>query len=231
MPDPIPRRDVDLLQWSRNLSARISADPQSVFLTPQQAAEYATLHLAYAQAFQLSQNPGTAAPSSFVEKDRARDELKRMARQLTGWIRAQGVTDAQRIALGLRPRRQGRGALIPRPDHDPLLQIISVSGCAISVRLHDRTAPTRKGKPARVNSVVLFRWVGDNPPTDLSAWGAPLHKSVARFTVDFPPELTPGTKVWLTAQWVNARGEPGPGCAPVSTRIGYAGPVLGNLAA
>ncbi len=222
MPDFIPRRDADLLSWSRNLSARISEDPGSFFLSPQQAADYAALHEAYAAAYTRAQNPDTAAPTSYVAKDDARDDLKRKARQLAGLIRSHpDCTDQQRISVCLRRARQGNGARIPRPNTAPELVILSVTGRSVKVRLHDRASYSRKGKPPGVGHAMLFSFVGEQTPANLSGWNLARRTTLTRCTVEFPPQLPPGTEVWLTAQWENNKCQPGPACAPVYAHLGF----------
>jgi hypothetical protein len=109
------------------------------------------------------------------------------------------------------------------------LQVLGVSGRTVRVRLCDAVAAENRGKPRGVASVVILSAVADRPPVGTAGWT--LHATSGRTRVDltFGADVSPGTKVWVTAAWVNARGR-GPGAAPAPAIIGIAGPLFGRLA-
>ena len=155
-----------------------------------------------------------------------------MTRQLTRIIRAHPqVSDQQRVTLSLKPRRRGRGTPIPPPRQAPWMHIISVNGGVAKVRLFDRERPTNKGKPRGVDRIIVLRYVGEHPPRSLKEWNYVRIAGRTKFEVAIPADAAPGTSVWLTAQWANAKGQPGPGCSPVNLHLGYAVPRFGRLAA
>jgi hypothetical protein len=57
------------------------------------------------------------------------------------------------------------------------------------------------------------------------AWRFECSTSRTTFQVQFDAGAAPGTTVWLTALWLNRRGEPGPACAPIAARVPFAQPM------
>ena len=93
---------------------------------------------------------------------------------------------------------------------------IEDEGGIAKVRLFDRERPTNKGKPRGVDRIVVLRYVGENPPRSLKEWNYARMAGQTKFEVEIPANVGPGTSVWLTAQWANAKGQCGPGCSPVN---------------
>jgi hypothetical protein len=69
----------------------------------------------------------------------------------------------------------------------------------------------------------VFYHVGPEAPSDVRQWvfAGRTSKVVAR--VSFPPTPRTGAKVWLTARWINARGETSDAATPVYTHLPYGG--------
>lgn len=97
----IPARDAQLLPWSANFSAKITAKPTAYGLTPAQASAYATLNTAFAN---LARNtgPGAWTTPNVIARTIARRRLADNARFLARIVQsAAGVTDTQRAELGI----------------------------------------------------------------------------------------------------------------------------------
>jgi hypothetical protein len=214
MPDFIPRRDADLLRWSSNFDQKINFSPASFGISHSDAAEYAVLHASFAQLYAAAVGASTRTPSGIIAKDDARAALVKRARQLANRVRGHmEVTDAQRLELGLRVKRRATGMRrrIQRPSHAPVLQIISVQGSTVRIRLGNSEMPTHRTLPRDVKGAMICSYIGEQPPPTLAGWS--LRPSITRTTceVTFPPGLPPGTRVWVTAYWFNHAGAPRPG--------------------
>jgi len=214
MPDFLPRRDADLLQWSSNFDQKINFSPESYGISPSVAAEYAALHANFAQLYLAAVGASTRTPSGIVEKDDARAVLAKRARQLASIVRGTPqVTDAQRLDLGLRLKRRATGPRrrIQPPSHTPMLRIISVQGSTVRIQLRNTEMPTSRTLPRDVKAAMIYSFIGEQPPPTLKGWRLCQSISRTRCEITFPPDLPPGTRVWVTAYWFNHAGAPRPG--------------------
>jgi hypothetical protein len=217
----LPDKDAALLAWSLNFSSKISATPVLFGLTSALATSYALLHTGYADALGACA-PGERSKTLVSQKNAARASLKASARLLAKLVEGTAtVTDAQKIELGLTVRQQPTP--IPPPAVAPALDVVSVLGRTVKIRLHDATDAARRGKPAGVDGATVLSYVGTTAPADLGAWK--FEGNTARTTVDvaFPNSVAPGAQVWLTAMWFNERKQAGPNCAPVGTNVQFGG--------
>jgi hypothetical protein len=97
--------DHQLYMGSKAFSAKISESAESYGLQPEQAAQYALLNEAYAQAYQTSREPAHRTPGATASKNDAKSALKLMAAQLAKIIDGTAsVSAAQKIELGLNVR-------------------------------------------------------------------------------------------------------------------------------
>jgi hypothetical protein len=128
------------------------------------------------------------------------------------------LTDAQRSELGLSPR-DVEPSPIPVPAHSPILAISSISGNLVSGRLSDATDSANRGRPLGVHDAIIYTAIGDTPPASLLAWNIQGTTTRVKFSVQFPTELAPGTKVFVTAAWRNPVGEAGPVAQPVPLNL------------
>jgi hypothetical protein len=219
--DYFPRPEGQALAFTANFSHKINADPQLYHLSPQRAAEYAALQLAYAQAYQASFNPATRGESTNAARRRARELVEADTRRIGRMIgAAPDLTAQQKLDLGLRVRRPPRR--IPRPSTAPRMCVSGMIGQTLTIDLFDTDSGKRR-KPTGVFSAVIFWHAGDQPPATREEWKLALQTPRTRCRVELPVVLPPGTKVWLSAYWRNNRGH-GPTCAAIYTYLGYAAP-------
>jgi hypothetical protein len=155
-----------------------------------------------------------------MTKNTAKEAFIPVARNLYGRVQANAaVLNSDKILLGIVVR--SAPTPIPPPSEMPALDIISVIGRTVKIRLHSATDASRKGKPPGVKGAATFSYVGEEPPTTTGAWKFEGNTTETVFPIEFPESVAPGAKVWLTAQWFNERTQPGPGCTPVSTNIQF----------
>lgn len=207
--DFLPRREADLLAWAENFAGRIAADAGAYGLTPAQAAAFEARRSAFAAAYAVATTPGSRTRPAVAAKDAARAALEAEARALAAVVRAgPGVSDAQRVGLGLRPRGAGR-ARIGRPGDRPTVRVAEVVGRRIRVVLSEAGAPGR-GKPRGVAGAAVLYHVGESAPTDAAEWSFGLQTTRAEAELAVGPAAEAGARVWVTARWFNPRGELGP---------------------
>lgn len=213
----LPDTDSGLLAWSLNFKTLIQAGAVSYGLTVPLATAYGALHDAYADALAAA-DPAIRTRGSVAAKNTARANLKANARLLDRLVQGTGtVTDQQKRDLGLNVR--SAPSPIPPPADAPGLDILSVSGWTVKIKLHDTASSARRGKPPGVTGASIFSFVGAEAPADIGSWQFEGNTGKTSGTVTFPNTLAAGAQVWITAFWFNGRKQSGPACAPVPTNL------------
>jgi hypothetical protein len=218
----IPTKDTLLVPYSTNWNTRITATPSAFNLLPAQATAYTALHDPYLAAFAAMSVLGSRSQSLVSAKDAAKASLLFYARELYTFVAASGnVSDANKNLLGVRVRSMP--VPIGPPTVKPAVDGVSVNGQLVRVRLHDAAGEGKRTKPAGVKQAAVYSFTGPVAPNDpsLFKWEGVTGKSV--FDVLFPSSAVPGTVVWITAQWLNERGQTGPASTPISATIGFGG--------
>ena len=218
--DFLPRRQLDLLFWSRSFNNQIGANPESYGLSYEQAADYNAKHNAYESAFVLATAARTNSRSNIIDKNEAQRVLRKTARQLAGIIRSnRAVTDSQRANLGMTIRRRGGWhARHPVPTAAPTIEIISEKHGRVKFRLGNSAEPSRRGRPRGTSGAVLLRFIGEHLPPSRDDWSYLGQTVKVTNTIALPSDVQPGTKIWLTAMWMSTRGDVGPAATPVCIR-------------
>ncbi len=220
----LPNSDPGLLAWSLNFKTLITATPTAYGLTAALATAYGTLHDAYATAY-AAVEPSIRTRGAVQTKNTARSALKANARLLANLVYGTGsVTNAQRTTLGLSVRHTR--VPVPPPSVAPGLDVVSVVGWTVKVKLHDSASSSRRGKPHGVNGASVFSYVGPTPPTTVSDWHFEGNTGTTLVDIAFHDTLAPGTRVWVTAFWFNGRKESGPLAPPVGTNLQAGGVML-----
>ncbi len=219
--DYLPASDAGLLSWSANFSSKIATGFASFGLTSANATAYAAKQVAFASALTASTDPLTRGPNTVLLKNQCKAALvqisRQMAMQVTGTMT---VTNAQRQSLNLTVRAQPQP--IPPPGVAPALDIVSITGRTVRVRLHDADDASRR-RPAGVTGCSVFSYVGATPPADTDPWKFEGSTTSVNFDVQFPMSVAPGTQVWVTAFWTNSKRQGGPACTPIGCNVGGGG--------
>lgn len=224
----LPSKEADLVTWTGTFSAKLSATPLVFSLTPAQATAYETVQKDWATAYATYQDPATKTKPNLQIKRAAKTAVTEMTRELARIVQASPtVSDSARAELGL-PVHKTEPTPIGIPDVAPKVDIVDVYGSTVTGRIHNPTTG-KKTRPAGCANAVIFSHVGptasENP--DDYKWQGTVTRS--NFSVTFPGDLAPGTKVWIVAAYQNPKGEAGPGSTPVSALI--AGGSMSKMAA
>jgi hypothetical protein len=214
----LPVKDATLLAWAQNFYAVANVAPTTYGLTAAQCTAFNTLVTNYQTALAACE-PGVRNKSAVQAKNTAKAALKTNARLLAKLVEGTAsVTNAQKAALGVNVRAMP--SPIPAPSVSPQLDIVSVTGRTVTIRLHS-SETGKRGKPAGVKGAAIFSYVGATAPTDPSAYAFQGNTTKTVNVVAFPESTSAGTTVWLTAMWFNERAMSGPACEPVSATIQY----------
>ncbi|MFT3788146.1 MAG: hypothetical protein QM770_18580 [Tepidisphaeraceae bacterium] len=214
----VPLRDPDLLLWSTSFKSLITATPTLFGLTAALATQYGTKHDAYASALAVVQNATTKTKGAVAAKDAAKKALRTLAGQLGKTAQNFPSITAQQLD-DLRVTVRSRPAPIPPPADAPQVVLSSVKDRTVSLLLRGPDANMRR-KPAGVQGAIVFSFIGEAPPDDMSAWYYQGNTGKDSAVIEFPIDTPPFSKVWFTACWYNPRGENGPACTPISANLG-----------
>lgn len=219
--DFYPRREADIVSWTGALLDGIAKDPEGVGLTPARVERYRAVQARFAELYQRAGSGTTRTPVVIEQKREAARELEAETRLVARLVRAQPELPVARLAgLGL-PVRQS-GTTVHRPTEAPEVKVESMRGHRMHVQLSE--SPTgRRARPARVANAAIYVCARGDEPDHRTDWRYVMSTSKTTATVDFPPDLQPGTRVWVTARWVNAKGQEGPGATPAGDWIGFGG--------
>jgi hypothetical protein len=232
----VPKKDSLLVPYSKAVNDRLAIAYATYHLTADDAAEYAAKHAAYAQAqstLMLERQSGTRSESQTAARNAVKTELLQFARQLYSMVQAdKTVSDADKILLGIRIR--AAAVSIARPTVAPCVYIDSVRNRTVDLTICDAENPKRRGKPPRVASAWVYRFVGPDFPADPAAWTFAGSCTTRHYSLTFPNTIPGGAQVWICAAWVSPRQERGPTCTPLMTYLqggGVAAPVGVKIAA
>ncbi len=207
----------DLKVGSANLVTIVTPVPATWGLTSGQITSYNTLATTYATKLALTQVAGTKTKVTVAQKNEAKKALKLASVRMNRIISSiPTVTNDQLIELGLNPRATPGPR--PFPTTPPTVEVISCAGRLVKIRIHDTSTESR-GKPFGTTGANLFSYVGSSSPTDPALYH--LEGTATRATIDvlFPDSVASGATIWLSACWINARGERGIGSTPISFTI------------
>jgi hypothetical protein len=216
----VPTDDLRLVPYSTNFNTRIVADPLDFSLSASQATAYTALHTPYIAAMAAIASPGAKSRALVADKNAAKELLLPYARELYALVQAsQTVTNANKELLGVVVRSEPQP--IPAPAVVPAMDVISVVGRTVRLRIHDADGEGKRSKPAGVKGAVVCSYVGPVAPSDpeLYKWEGNTTRSI--FEVTFPDSVAPGTLVHFTSMWFSDRQANGPACDPISAYIQF----------
>lgn len=214
----LPSREADLVTWSLNFKTKITAAPTTYGLTAAQATTYGGLHDAFVTAYNAATNDGSNSTANIVTKNLAKKALIANARLLAAIVqKSPGTTNTMRADLGLTVKSGPSPR--PVPPSAPDIDVLSVAGNTVRVRMHDPANPTRRGKPFGVDGISVFTAVGAAAPTTEAGWTFQGSTSKTVIDVTFPSDTAAGAKVWFTAYYFNQKKQSGPAASPVSTNL------------
>ena len=213
-----PDTNAGLLAWMSNMSTILTASGLQYGISVPQSTALANLVSIYGASLSLAQDPSTKTRTTVAAKNQAVVNLKSYAKLLISVIEGQfAVTNAMKISLGLKLR--AIPTPIPAPGMAPALDVVSVVGWTVRIKLHDTNPSSKRGRPPFTAGANVFSFVGITPPPEVSAWKFEGSASRTVMDVIFSPTIAPGSRVFLCARWFNPRSQSGPLCSPVATNL------------
>ena len=225
--DVIPSNDRQLLAVSTTIADGVAPAPEDFGLDAPAVAELRSLTAAFADALAAATDPKTRGHATVFAKSEAKKllaaYLRRVVRNIQGCIK---VSDQQRTDLGL-PVRKAVQTPVPPPTAKPRATAAAGPGRTLQVTVQDPD-DGRRSRPDGAAGTTILSYVGEVPPADVSGWTFEQNVSGREATLYFNASLPPGTLVWVTAFYYNARGQSGPAATPACDHLGGAGVVMGG---
>jgi hypothetical protein len=217
-----PEREADLITATQTFHDVATVAPATYALTALQLTTLGTKLSDFQTKWDVCQVPGTRTKVAVSDKNASKADLVFYLRSLVRITQnAPTTTNAMRTALAI-PLRDVIPSPIPVPGAAPILRVTKVWGRQITVRLESATSEGR-GLPPGVLGAQVYSLVAAEPTQDTSQWDPQGLVTRTSFIVALPDSVAAGSKVWLTAQWINPRGQAGVACTPVQTGVGYEG--------
>lgn len=220
----IPTKDSLLAGWSSNADEKLTASAVTYGCTPAQATQYHTLHLAWMAGYDAvvaAKANGSQTKQLTQAKDTAKANLLEFAREIYAYVQAsRTVTDENKVALGVAVRDKEPS---PKPllTYAPTMEVVSVFGRQVRLSITDGS-DTRRQRPFNANGVLLYSFVGVSAPAGAEGWVPEGALTKNQIIAELPESVAPGTKVWFTCAYFNARGS-GPACTPIFTYTNHLG--------
>src|SRR2546421_445705 len=143
--DFFPRPEAKILLWTANFAQQINSDPGAYGLSDAQAAHYLATQEAFASAYAVAMNPQTATTPARAGKNGAGGAGEAEPRLVARLFRAPpGGPGEPRMGRGFSDPAGGRGPPTPAPADAPQLQIDSVRGRWVNVRLSESGTGIRR---------------------------------------------------------------------------------------
>lgn len=206
--------DAVLSSGAANVVAIVTPVPADYGLTSAIVTSYTGLSTDFTDKLTLATAPATRSPVSVGNKNIARKLLVAASVNLSRTIRATAtVTDPQLVALRMNPRVSPQPR--PVPQTPPSVDILGVAGWIVDVRVHDPATGLRR-KPFGATGANIYTAVAATAPTDPSAFEFQGTATRVKTQIQFPTTVANGATIWISACWVNARGQTGVASAPIS---------------
>ncbi len=218
----LPTRESQLLSFSQNMSDKLVADPAGFGLDAADATAYQATQQAFAAAYALLQVPETRTSPNVADKNTKKKALIDHTRSLVKIMQAwPDMTNFKRKELQITVP-DVEPSPVPVPKTMPRITILSTLGRTVHFKVND-VDETRRGKPPEVAAAMIYRWIGENPPSDLGQWHFEGATTTAKQTLTVPADTPAGSQLAITALWVNNKMQPGPACQPVILNVAGGG--------
>jgi hypothetical protein len=212
--DFLPRRDLDFLHWSTTFAKAVAEHGDAVGAPPDLVAGYQVLHAAFAEAYEVASLPATRTLVTVEQRRQARAAVADAARRLSGIIqRHPGLSDGQRIELGLTVPRDRRRAIAPPGERPTVFATVDPEGLGLRLFLD------RRPDGAAMAAVYLHLHEGDDRPVDMAT--LPVAMTVSRTRLILPVPAGPATAASVSARWLSPRGQPGPMARAVTVHLPF----------
>ena len=218
----IPTVSTKLVPWATTFLDALTTSPANYQLDVGDLPPLTAATNAFLLAQSNVSNPATRSHALVEARNAAQQAYYDVARTFYDSIQSNvEITNENKVTAGVHVR-PASPTPIPVPSTVPNIDIVSVTGSVVSLRIYD-SATLKRGRPSGVQGANVYTYVGTTPPASIHQWMRFGQVTRTDFDVEFPSEVEPGSKVWFTAAWYNPRGQTGMFVAPISTHVQFGG--------
>ena len=214
----ITARDAEALAWMQVFADGIAASPATYELMASDATAIQNAVNAFAAAYGDAVDPATRTPVVINLKDTERNAAEQICRQYAIGIKYNaGISDANKIAIGVRPVNPDRNP-ISVPASSPMLNVVGATAGSQTIRYADTNTPESGKKPFGAAQLQLFVAIGDEEAAspDAAQFYGGFTKNPIGVGFDAADD---GKMATYFGRWASIKGEVGPWSFPVSMRI------------
>jgi hypothetical protein len=214
----IPNRENEVATWMTGFRDGIVASPSSYFVSASDVTLISSVVTSFLNARTVADNETTRTKPNIELKDAALASAEGVCRLFYGLIqRNAGISDADKIAIGVSPMNPNRTAR-NCPQGSPGLLVVASTPGAITTEFRDSLNGINRAKPFGATMCQLFVVVDDeNAATPENA------KFIGNFTSNPMPAVFEaserGKQATFFARWGGKRNEFGQWSVPVSMTI------------
>jgi hypothetical protein len=206
--------EAELASGAQNVVDIVTPAVATYGVTAATMTTYAGLTTSYQSLLELATEPATRTSVAIENKNVAKKSLREASVNLSKIFTATStVTNAMLLALRMNPR------VVPQPrpvwPYAPTIDVVKVTNRLVDIHVHDSTSESRE-LPFGVESANIYSYVGPTAPEDPREYHFEGATSRAKAQIIFPDSVPSGATIWLSAQWVSARGQLSPGSTPIS---------------
>ncbi len=217
-----PLKDSLLVPYSINFNNVLSAGTGTEYgLSEEQILAYSAAHTPYVSSvstLNVARAQGTQSKIQRAARDTARDNLLTIGRHLYSSVASNTtISNVAKIALGVHVRDGNT----PHPiiEVSPTVVLGTVESRKVSMRIFDPISESKRAKAPGAVAANLWTFVGEDYPSDPSAWAFQGAATTFSHKITFPSSIPGGSRVWVMAAWLNSRQLAGPPSMPVSTYL------------
>jgi hypothetical protein len=213
----LPSKKADQVAWAANVAATISGLAIPLYGVPAAVmTTFTTANTNLQTAWAAAQNPATRTKGTIAAANNALITMRAAAKPVVGFVQANpAVTDTMKVNAGMTVRKT-KPSPKPTPDQSPNIEVDSVSGRTVTIRL--RQDADKRAKPTAVQNALVFSYIGAVAPMETNLWTFVATTTASTLEIPFGPSAT-GDTVWITAMWVNAKSETGPAAKEISVNL------------
>ena len=196
-----------LINFTRNLADRLTADPAAFGETAERVAQYVVTRDRFISAYDVANAEPTRTRSNIELKDERKKTLVNSTRSIIRQVQSRPeTTDAQRRALQITVADRTKSDN-PPPSEMPQIEIVMAIRHTVRLRLRNPDGGRRR--PAGCAGAQVFYAVGAMPGKPGDWMSAGLWTS-REYDVMFPLDTPAGSPVWVSAAYYNRKGQYGP---------------------
>jgi hypothetical protein len=207
----------ELIAFGQNADQQLNENPQRSSMTAERAAEYHTTFDRFYQQWLIANNTTTETSAAIALKNEYKKLLINSTKDFLRQFKANPQVTPELYRLLKLPLPRSPRSRIPPVEVAPNVVIVSAIGRVVRVRVENPEEGVRR-RPADATGAQIVRAAGALPTT-VDGWTMCGVWTAGTYDVVFPDDVASGTPVFVSATYLNARGEYSPLAEAAQTNL------------